>query len=59
MPIKKTLFAATYDRMSRKSEEAGVRALRQDLLADAFGARLGRLSASEQAHLRALLEKLC
>ena len=37
MPIKKTLFAATYDRMSRKSEEAGVRALRQDLLADAFG----------------------
>jgi ubiquinone/menaquinone biosynthesis C-methylase UbiE len=37
MPIKKTLFAATYDRMSRKSEEAGVRALRQGLLADAFG----------------------
>jgi ubiquinone/menaquinone biosynthesis C-methylase UbiE len=37
MPIKKTLFAATYDRMSRKSEEAGVRALRRDLLADASG----------------------
>lgn len=29
------------------------------LLADAFAARLGRLSASEQAQLRALLEKLC
>lgn len=28
------------------------------LLADAFAARLGRLSASEQAQLRALLEKL-
>ena len=29
------------------------------LLADAFAARLGRLSASEQAQLRGLLEKLC
>ena len=31
------MFAATYDRMSRKSEEAGLRALRQSLLADATG----------------------
>jgi DNA-binding MarR family transcriptional regulator len=28
------------------------------LLSDAYGARLGRLSAAEQTHLRALLEKL-
>ena len=31
------MFAATYDRMSRKSEEAGLRALRQSLLVDATG----------------------
>ena len=37
MSLQKTLFAATYDRMSRKSEEAGVRALRQGLLSDAVG----------------------
>jgi DNA-binding MarR family transcriptional regulator len=29
------------------------------LLADAFGERLGRLCAAEQAQLRALLERLC
>jgi hypothetical protein len=29
------------------------------LLADAYAARLGRLSASEQAQLRSLLERLC
>ena len=28
------------------------------LLSDAFGARLGRLSAAQQASLRTLLEKL-
>jgi ubiquinone/menaquinone biosynthesis C-methylase UbiE len=37
MSLRKTVFALTYDRMSRKSEEAGVRALRQGLLADASG----------------------
>src|SRR5690242_11863040 len=37
MSLQKTLFAAMYDRMSRKSEEAGVRALRQALLSDAVG----------------------
>ena len=37
MSLQKTLFAATYDRMSRKSEEAGVRALRDGLLSDAVG----------------------
>ncbi|HXH97602.1 MAG TPA: class I SAM-dependent methyltransferase [Gaiellaceae bacterium] len=37
MSLRKSLFALTYDRMSRKSEEAGLRALRQSLLADADG----------------------
>jgi ubiquinone/menaquinone biosynthesis C-methylase UbiE len=31
------MFAATYDRMSRKTEEAGLRALRQSLLTGATG----------------------
>jgi ubiquinone/menaquinone biosynthesis C-methylase UbiE len=37
MGLRKSLFAATYDRLSRGSEEAGLRALRQGLLADATG----------------------
>jgi len=37
MSLRRTVFAATYDRMSRKSEEAGLRALRQNLLAEASG----------------------
>src|ERR1051325_7319945 len=37
MSLRRTIFAATYDRMSRKSEEAGLRAMRQRLLADASG----------------------
>jgi ubiquinone/menaquinone biosynthesis C-methylase UbiE len=37
MSLRKKFFAATYDRMSRKNEEHGVRALRQGLLADASG----------------------
>ena len=37
MSLRRTIFAATYDRMSRKSEEAGLRALRQSLLAGAAG----------------------
>lgn len=37
MSLRKKFFAATYDRMSRKNEELGVRALRQDLLAEADG----------------------
>jgi ubiquinone/menaquinone biosynthesis C-methylase UbiE len=40
MGLQKKLFAATYDRMSRKSEDAGLRALRQGLLADATGSVL-------------------
>jgi ubiquinone/menaquinone biosynthesis C-methylase UbiE len=37
MSLRKKFFAATYDRMSRKNEELGVRALREGLLADAGG----------------------
>jgi ubiquinone/menaquinone biosynthesis C-methylase UbiE len=37
MPIRKTLYAAMYDRMSRRSDEAGLRELRHALLADATG----------------------
>src|SRR5690348_8291253 len=37
MSLRKRLFALTYDRMSRKTEEAGLRAMRQGLLADAGG----------------------
>src|SRR5438105_4306270 len=37
MSLRKSLFALMYDRMSRKTEEAGLRTLRQVLLADAGG----------------------
>ena len=37
MGIRTTIFAATYDRMSRGSEDAGMRDLRRGLLADAEG----------------------
>ncbi len=37
MSLRKSLFAAMYDRMSRKSEDAGLRAMRRDLLAEAGG----------------------
>ena len=40
MSLRQTIFAASYDRMSRKAEEAGLRALRQSLLADAAGSVL-------------------
>jgi ubiquinone/menaquinone biosynthesis C-methylase UbiE len=40
MGLRQTIFAALYDPMSRESEEAGVRAMRQDLLAEAAGAVL-------------------
>jgi ubiquinone/menaquinone biosynthesis C-methylase UbiE len=40
MSLRKTFFAATYDRMSRKSEEAGLRDLRHGLLAEAGGSVL-------------------
>ncbi len=37
MSLRQTVFAATYDAMSRRNEEAGLRLLRQGLLADAGG----------------------
>jgi ubiquinone/menaquinone biosynthesis C-methylase UbiE len=37
MGLRSTLFAASYDRMSRKGEEAGLRAMRESLLAGAAG----------------------
>lgn len=37
MGLRKSIFAATYDRLSRGSEEAGLRALRQSLLSGAAG----------------------
>src|SRR5262245_20675205 len=37
MSLRWTLMAPMYDRMSRKSEEAGLSALREGLLADAHG----------------------
>src|SRR5436853_5722123 len=37
MSLRTRVFAAMYDRMSRKTEEAGLRALREGLLADASG----------------------
>lgn len=40
MGLRQTIFAALYDPMSRGSEEAGVRAMRQGLLAEATGAVL-------------------
>jgi ubiquinone/menaquinone biosynthesis C-methylase UbiE len=40
MSLRKNLFAVTYDRMSSKSEDAGLREIRQRLLADASGSVL-------------------
>jgi ubiquinone/menaquinone biosynthesis C-methylase UbiE len=40
MSLRTNLFALTYDRMSRRSEEAGLRDLRQGLVADASGSVL-------------------
>src|SRR5262249_55913983 len=40
MSLRKSFFALTYDRFLRKTEEAGLHMLRQDLLADASGSVL-------------------
>ncbi len=40
MSLRKKVFAATYDRMSRRTEEAGLRDLRHGLLAEAAGSVL-------------------
>ena len=36
MSLGKTIFAMTYDRMSRGSEDAGMREIRHGLLTDAY-----------------------
>lgn len=50
MSLRWTIMAATYDRMSRKNEDAGLRALRQHLLADAAG-RVLEIGAGTGANL--------
>jgi len=50
MGLRKSIFAATYDRLSRKSEDAGLRALRQGLLAGATG-RVLEIGAGTGANL--------
>jgi ubiquinone/menaquinone biosynthesis C-methylase UbiE len=50
MGLRQTLFAATYDRMSRSAEEAGLGALRERLLADAAG-RVLEIGAGTGANL--------
>src|SRR6476646_177258 len=50
MGLRSTIFAATYDRMSRANEEAGVRALREGLLAGATG-RVLEIGAGTGANL--------
>ncbi len=57
MGLRKTLFALTYDRMSHRSEEAGVRALRQGLLAEASGSVL-EIGAGTGANLRHYEERV-
>ena len=50
MGLRSTMFAAMYDRMSRANEEAGVRALREGLLAGATG-RVLEIGAGTGANL--------
>ena len=50
MGLRKSIFAATYDRLSRGSEEAGLRALRRGLLAGASG-RVLEIGAGTGANL--------
>lgn len=51
MSLRKSVFALTYDRMSRQAEEAGLRAQRQGLLADAAGCVL-EIGGGTDANLR-------
>jgi ubiquinone/menaquinone biosynthesis C-methylase UbiE len=50
MGLRKAIFAASYDRLSRKSEDAGLRVLRQGLLAGASG-RVLEIGAGTGANL--------
>jgi len=60
MSLRASLFAAMYDRMSRKSEEAGVSDMRDDLLADAGGhiLEIGGGTGANLSHYGAKVESL-
>lgn len=60
MSLRKKLFAATYDSMSRKTEEAGLRSLRRGLLAEASGSVLevGAGTGANLAHYNGKVESL-
>jgi ubiquinone/menaquinone biosynthesis C-methylase UbiE len=57
MGLRASLFAAMYDRMSRGSEEAGVAAMREGLLADARG-RVLEIGGGTGANLQFYDEKV-
>jgi ubiquinone/menaquinone biosynthesis C-methylase UbiE len=60
MSLRKNLFAAMYDSMSRKTEEAGLRAIRHGLLAEAGGAvlEIGAGTGANLAHYDGKVESL-
>jgi ubiquinone/menaquinone biosynthesis C-methylase UbiE len=60
MSLRKKFFAATYDRMSRKSEDAGLRDLRHALLAEASGSvlEIGAGTGTNLAHYNGTVESL-
>ena len=60
MSLRKKFFAATYDRMSRKSEDAGLRDMRHGLLAGAGGSvlEIGGGTGANLAHYNGRIESL-
>jgi ubiquinone/menaquinone biosynthesis C-methylase UbiE len=60
MSLRKKFFAATYDRMSRKSEDAGLRDMRHGLLAAAGGSvlEIGGGTGANLAHYNGRIESL-
>ena len=60
MSLRKNIFAAMYDPMSRKTEEAGLRVMRQGLLAEAGGAvlEIGAGTGRNLAHYDGNVESL-
>src|SRR5246127_3349036 len=60
MSLRKKFFAATYDRMSRKTEDAGLRDMRHGLLAGAGGSvlEIGGGTGANLAHYNGRIESL-
>src|SRR3954468_14188921 len=60
MSLRKTIFAAIYDPMSRASEEAGMRDMRHGLLAEAGGSvlEIGAGTGANLAHYDEQVESL-